>query len=99
MVWSFHYNIDLYIGCRTFSQEMRNITSCLRASTSSSPINIQINIKMEVLYHKSQQALPNNIFHFHFDIDLNIDWRTFSQSVILLLQKPMKLTFVNSKER
>jgi hypothetical protein len=42
-----------------------------------SPINIQINIKTEGPYHKSQQDLPYLVSHFHLDIGLDIDWRTF----------------------
>jgi hypothetical protein len=54
-----------------------NITYCEKV--------LQIDIKMEGPYHKSQQDLSYLVKQFHFDIDLDINWRTFLQGILCLV--------------
>jgi hypothetical protein len=62
------------------------------ALRKSSPIDIQINTKMEMALPNKVSLIDYMAWTFHFDIDLDIDWRTFSQGVIESLHKKKLLT-------
>jgi hypothetical protein len=47
---------------------------------------------MEDACHNSQQDLLNKVSHFRFDIDLDIDWRTFSQEMRNILRHAFRFS-------